>query len=229
MFKLLILLLISINIFATEISLDVKKKKIYPLGEKIYKKKCQEIDVNKYGSQDLLNGDLKTFCKITKEKHLQALSLYLWEVKRSQKEAQLTIEIREKEKCPVCGMFVYKYPKWATQIYYQFQGKKHIVSFDGVKDLFKFYFSPNEFGEYPFANKNNIEKILVTDYYSQKVIDGKKAYYVIGSNIYGPMGHELISFENIQDAKSFRKDHSGRTILSFTEITEEGIYSLDNN
>jgi hypothetical protein len=28
-------------------------------------------------------------------------------------EVEGKVEVGEDEKCPVCGMFVYKYPKWA--------------------------------------------------------------------------------------------------------------------
>jgi len=49
-----------------------------------------------------------------KEKQLQAVALYLWDKKRAKGgEVNLKIEITQKEKCPVCGMFVYKYPKSA--------------------------------------------------------------------------------------------------------------------
>jgi nitrous oxide reductase accessory protein NosL len=49
-------------------------------------------------------------------------------------------------------------------------------------------------------------------------IDGTKAYYVIGSDTYGPMGHELIPFKDLSDAKNFLKDHKGKKILKFQEI-----------
>ena len=34
-------------------------------------------------------------------------------------------------------------------------------------------------------------------------IDGKKAFYVIRSDIYGPMGHEFIPFSSKEDAQTF--------------------------
>ena len=70
---------------------------------------------------------------------------------------------------------------------------------------------------------------MVTDYYTQKAIDGTKAFYVIRSNIYGPMGHELIPFNSKDDAKTFMRDHFGTKILEFDEITEQQVYKLDNN
>ncbi len=121
-------------------------------------------------------------------------------------------------------MFVYKYPRWAAQIFYKKNNKIYHFSFDGVKDLMKFYFEPEKWGSY----KNiNIKKILVTDYYSQMAIDGRKAFYVIGSNVIGPMGNELIPFKTMNEAQTFIKDHNGKKILKFKEITKELTYGLD--
>ena len=43
--------------------------------------------------------------------------------------------IRSKAKCPVCGMFVNKYPKW-TAVIETSDGTNYY--FDGVKDMMKF-------------------------------------------------------------------------------------------
>lgn len=195
-----------------------KEKKIYPMGKKIFTKMCnKEIDLNSYIEINELKASIKNdkLCKPLKEKQLQALSLYLWEVKRFGDLASIegTIHVTKDEKCPICGMFVYKYPKWAAQIFY---GEKH-YSFDGVKDLMKYY----------FEHKKNITKILVTDYYSQKAIDAKDAFYVLGSDIYGPMGNELIPFAKKSDAKTFYMDHKGSKVVAFDEIVEKEVYKLD--
>jgi nitrous oxide reductase accessory protein NosL len=202
-----------------------KQKMMYPMGEKILAKKCNgaEDDINP--SQFKAINELKAYikdnniCKNIKEKQLQAVALYLWDKKRAKGgEANLKIEITQKEKCPVCGMFVYKYPKWTAQIVYQ-GGEK--FSFDGVKDMMKFYFDRNSYGEYNDLTKDKIADIIVTDYYSQKPIDGIKAYYVIGSDVNGPMGEELIPFSSIESAKTFLQDHHGKKILKFSEITPD--------
>ena len=202
---------------STEYSNALKVKKIYPMGEKIYKKMCtQNIDLKKYPTIEALQNSLKNdnLCKPLKEKNLEALSIYLWDVKRvSSAKNIFHIDVTHDEKCPVCGMFVYKYPKWATQIFY---AEKHF-SFDGAKDMMKYY----------FTHKEGISKILVRDYYSQKAIDATKAYFVVGSDIYGPMGHELIPFEMLEEAKAFKKDHKGVKVLEFTKITADEVEKLD--
>ncbi len=81
--------------------------------------------------------------------------------------------------------------------------------------------------KYYYEHKDNISKILVTDYYSQKAIDAKKAYFVIGSDVYGPMGDELIPFADEREAKTFNMDHKGFKVLKFDEIKEQKVYKLD--
>lgn len=211
-----------------------KEKKIYPMGKKIFEKKCnKDIDLTNYIEINELKSALKNdkLCKPLKEKRLQAVSLYLWEVKRFGDLGEIDgkVEVKKDEKCPVCGMFTYKYPKWAAQIFYKQGDKKRHWSFDGVKDLMKFYFDAQKWGNYPIAKQKNITKILVTDYYSQKGIDGTKAFYVIRSDVYGPMGNEFIPFKNEIDATTFKRDHYGKKIIKFQDIKENAVYMLDND
>jgi nitrous oxide reductase accessory protein NosL len=204
-----------------DIAMTLKKrqKKMYPMGKKLFAKKCPKINPLDFLQINHLKSALKQNCKPLKPKQLQAVALYLWEVKRFGilKQNKQIIQVTKDEKCPICGMFVYKYPRWAAQIFYKHNNHEHHFSFDGVKDLMKYY----------FKHKQNISKILVTDYYTQKAIDGTKAYYVIGSDIYGPMGNELIPFKNKNDAISFKKDHRGNKIIKFNDIKESEVYDLD--
>ena len=225
------------NSFSTDekLFLNLKKKKNYFRGENISTILCDanKIDLEEYLEINELKASIveSSFCKPLKEKDLHDLTIYLWEVKRfgTLESIISKIEVREDEKCPVCGMFTYKYPRWAAQIFYEEAEEKVHYSFDGVKDLMKFYFNSKKWGNYPLAKNKNIKKLLVTDYYTQKGIDGFKAFYVIRSDIYGPMGHELIPFENKEDADTFLKEHFGKKILEFNEITEDQTYRLDSS
>ncbi len=208
-----------------DIAMTNKKraKMMYPMGKKIFNSKCQmdKFDLKKYTRINELKPVIMENCEGLKEKQAQAVALHLWDELRFEKDKKLVkVEVDKEEKCPVCGMFAYKYPRWAAQI---FHGDKHF-SFDGVKDLVKFMHNPKAYG---FKDKLEIKKILVTDYYSQSAIDGKKAFYVVGSDVLGPMGHELIPFAKKSDAETFLKDHKGEKILTLKEITDELISKLD--
>jgi nitrous oxide reductase accessory protein NosL len=128
-----------------------------------------------------------------------------------------------KDKCPVCGMFVAKYPDWVVEILFR-DGTS--AFFDGTKDMFKYYFNLKRYN--PSKTLNHIDSIYVTEYYSLTFIDGTQAYYVIGSDTYGPMGRELIPFKERESAKDFLKDHKGKAILKFKEVTSDIIKGLDD-
>ncbi len=202
-----------------------KKEKSYKKGQRIFESVCQKIDPNDYPSLIDLKLDIrdKKLCGKIRDKNLQILSLYLWDVKRfgALLENKERMKVPEGSKCPVCGMFVYKYPKWAAKIV----TKTHTHYFDGVKDMMKFYFDPKGYG-----HDNKIKDFLdiqVSDYYTLHQIDAKTAWYVIGSNVYGPMGHELIPFKKKEDAKTFMKNHFGKELISFDNITNDKVWELD--
>jgi copper chaperone NosL len=128
--------------------------------------------------------------------------------------------VNKESRCPVCGMFVAKYPQWLTQVN---MSDDSAEVFDGVKDMMAYYFSPQQFGA---AKGITAGDVFVRAYYSQEWIDAKKAMFVIGSDVYGPMGHELIPFASQAGAESFFKDHHGSKIYSFSEITPEIVEAL---
>ena len=128
----------------------------------------------------------------------------------------------KKDKCPVCGMFVFKYPDWTAQIIFT---DGPVFFFDGAKDLFKFYFDIKKYS--PEKSQRDIAAIYVTEYYDMKIIDARSAFFVIGSDVYGPMGHELIPFASKADAEGFKTDHKGKRILGFEDINPGVIKKLD--
>jgi len=133
--------------------------------------------------------------------------------------AQPNKEISPQERCPVCGMFVAKYSDWITQVRLS---NGTVKFFDGVKDMMAFTFDPASYG----ASGQKFQEIWVKDYYTLAWLDGRSAWYVIGSNVYGPMGHEFIPFSSAAAAENFRKDHNGTKVVRFDEITDSLVQSM---
>ncbi len=127
----------------------------------------------------------------------------------------------ENDRCPVCGMFVAGYPEMLSEII--FKDGTYAV-FDGPKDMFRYYLNMKKYN--PSKNISDIDSIYVHEYYNLTYIDGRKAYYVVGSNVYGPMGEELIPFKKEADASAFKKDHKGK-ILRFRDVTEAVLKTLE--
>jgi copper chaperone NosL len=124
--------------------------------------------------------------------------------------------------CPVCGMFVIKYPQWVATLVFRDGPAKH---FDGAKDLFKYLFDLAKFA--PGRSRGDIAAIAVTEYYGLSHIDAREAWFVIGSDVLGPMGHELVPLATAADAEEFMRDHQGKGILRFDDVTPEILSTLD--
>lgn len=127
-----------------------------------------------------------------------------------------------KDTCPVCGMFVSLYPDWVATVLYQ---DGHAHHFDGTKDLFKYLLELPKYA--PGHTPADITAIGVTDYYQVTRIDARNAWYVIGSDVLGPMGHELIPLTTAAEAEEFLKDHHGKRIIRFADVTPALLQALD--
>jgi len=128
----------------------------------------------------------------------------------------------QKDKCPVCKMFVSMFADWNARI--EFKDSTY-ATFDGAKCMFKYYLNTKKYN--PARNKD-VTVISVKDYYSKTSVDALQAFFVIWSDIYGPMGHEPIPFEKEADAEKFLKEHKGKKILRFKDVNPKVIFSLDN-
>jgi copper chaperone NosL len=118
------------------------------------------------------------------------------------------------DKCAVCGMFVAKYPGWVAEVIYK---DGSAVFFDGPKDLFTYYFNIKKYS--PQKSREDIAVMYVTSYYNGTFINAATAFYVLGSDVMGPMGRELIPFPGEAEAREFMKDHKGEKILFFKQLT----------
>ena len=122
--------------------------------------------------------------------------------------------------CPVCGMFVAKYPNWVATVVWRDGTTAH---FDGAKDMFTYVLDLAKYA--PGRSPGDMVTIAVTEFYDLRTIDARQAYYVIGSDVLGPMGREFIPLATRADADEFLADHRGTAIVRFGEVTRRLISS----
>ena len=127
----------------------------------------------------------------------------------------------EKDRCPVCGMIVAPYPDWIGQVRHD---DGATVFFDGCKDLFKYLLSVDRYA--PERDRKSVASVFVTNYYDGETIAARNAFFVVGSNVMGPMGPELVPHRTEDAAGDFLRDHEGLRILRFDEITEAVLREL---
>jgi copper chaperone NosL len=119
-----------------------------------------------------------------------------------------TKAVHEEHRCANCGMYTHLHPNWEQKV---ISADKGTLYFDGTRCMFKILLDS-------ISTPKHIEEIQVKDYYSLQYIDGTKAFYVIGSDVLGPMGNELIPFRTKSAAEEFLKDHKGEKIVLFGEV-----------
>ncbi|PKN13665.1 MAG: nitrous oxide reductase accessory protein NosL [Deltaproteobacteria bacterium HGW-Deltaproteobacteria-4] len=132
------------------------------------------------------------------------------------------LEPGAKSKCAVCGMFVTRHPDWSAALEVEGASPEFFCS---PKDLLKFIHFPKRY--LPEISRQHIKNIQVKDYYTLNAIDGRRAWYVTGSDVLGPMGHDLVPFLRREDAEGFLQDHIGRQIVTFEQITPPLLKELD--
>lgn len=133
---------------------------------------------------------------------------------RGPARADAPLRPRSDEKCPVCGMFVARHPDWLAGA--RFADGGHAF-FDGAKDLFRFLVGEVRDGQGHTAR--DVRSAFVTDYYSVQPVSAGEAWFVIGSDVLGPMGRELVAFADERAAREFLADHRGTRVLRFADVT----------
>lgn len=133
-----------------------------------------------------------------------------------------SLKIKTSDKCPVCGMFVAKYQDFLAYMIFK---DGSYAAFDGVKDMMKCYLDMARY--LPARKPSDVNTMMVKDYYTMRMIDAFAAYYIIGSDVLGPMGRELIPHESEKKADEFMQDHLGKKLLKFPQITPAILKELD--
>ena len=116
-------------------------------------------------------------------------------------------------RCPVCGMYPARFPRWAAQIIFA-DGATHF--FDSPVDLFMFLAEPARFDS--ARSGADAAALHVADFDSGRWLDARRAVFVLGAKVRGPMrGPDLPAFADTTAAAAFAAANGGRT-LHFAEI-----------
>lgn len=86
----------------------------------------------------------------------------------------------------------------------------HVIGFEGARCLFIY----NSVSEKYNVSVADIAHQYVTDFVSKKMIDLPQAFLVLGSNVKGPMGYDLIPFANRDEAAKFASENDGKWICT---------------
>ena len=127
-------------------------------------------------------------------------------------------------RCPVCGMYPARFPRWAAQAIYH-DGAVHF--FDSPVNLHVFMADVTRYNS--GYSRTDIAATFVTDVTSGHWTESGRAYYVHGSDVLGPMRDgNLPAFSDREAAERFAAERGG-IVLSAEAITPEILRSLTHS
>lgn len=125
-------------------------------------------------------------------------------------------------RCPVCGMYPARYPRWAAQLIFK-DGKA--LFFDSPLELFRFLL---DMGHYHDAHgPDDVARAYVSDAGDGRWISIVEAHFVEGSELLGPMhSADLPAFAELEAAEAFVAERGGR-LVRVEQVTLDLLHALE--
>lgn len=124
------------------------------------------------------------------------------------------MQIGNRDRCPVCGMFPVKRPKSAAALVL---ADGRVFYFCGNGCLLRSWRNSRK---YLGVDPAVIEKMWVRDYFSGETIDAAKAWWIAGSDVVGPMGPAIVALKAQEHLETFQKRHGGEHVFQLDQINE---------
>ncbi len=123
-------------------------------------------------------------------------------------------KIESDKKCPLCGMYPARYPKFNCQIIFK---DGSYEAFDSTIGLLVVLHFPDKTG----IRLKQVAGIYFKDYLKGGWLEADKAFFVTGSEIRGPMGIQFVPVDSEQAAEELKKQANGKDIIHFKMITRQ--------
>jgi nitrous oxide reductase accessory protein NosL len=126
-------------------------------------------------------------------------------------------------RCPVCGMYPARYPRWAAQLIFN---DGETLFFDSPVELFRFLL---DMGRYHDAHgPDDVARAYVSDAGDGQWVPVVEAYFVQGSRLLGPMrNQDLPAFAQQQAAETFMAAQGG-SLIRLEQITPDLLRSMEH-
>ena len=118
-------------------------------------------------------------------------------------------------RCPVCAMPVTEHNKFASAIELT-DGRTYY--FCGTGCMLRTWLHPEVFLG---ARRPQLKRAVTRDYFTGKTIDARRAAWVAGSDVIGPMGPAIVPIFDEHQVAAFRSRHGGKHAFKFSELSDE--------
>jgi nitrous oxide reductase accessory protein NosL len=123
-------------------------------------------------------------------------------------------EIESHKECPLCNMYPARYPRFNCQIVFN---DGSYEAFDTSIGLILYQLFPEKTGIKP----KPVSRIYFKNYLETSWLEADKAFFVVGSDIRGPMGVQFLPVDGRQSAEALKKQVNGKDIIHFKEISRQ--------
>jgi nitrous oxide reductase accessory protein NosL len=123
-------------------------------------------------------------------------------------------EIEANKTCPLCGMYPARYPRFHCRIAFE---DGSYEAFDSAVGLLVYVLFPENTG----IKVKRIAGTYFKDYLKETWLEADKAFFVVGSEIMGPMGIEFLPVDSEQAAEELKEQEKGQEIIPFKEIDRQ--------
>ena len=151
------------------------------------------------------------------------------------------VSLDQDDQCEVCGMVIPNHPGPTTEIFYADEtpsGHPNPARFDSTWEAFQYDFERQNQGwtrqvfyvtdysavEYELTTDGG-DTLISTHVAASDFVDAERVTFVVGSEVKGAMGRDLIGFSERSDAESFQAEHGG-SLVAFDDVTEGTIAEL---
>ncbi|MCP3874467.1 MAG: hypothetical protein GY699_15095 [Desulfobacteraceae bacterium] len=123
-------------------------------------------------------------------------------------------KIESHKECPLCGMYPSRYPQFNCQLIFK---DGTYEAFDSATGLLLYLLFSDKTG----INPKPVDKIYFKHYLKESWLESSKSFFVIGSEIMGPMGIEFLPVDNKHAAEELKNQENGKEIISFKKIDRQ--------
>jgi nitrous oxide reductase accessory protein NosL len=149
-------------------------------------------------------------------------------------EGPAAITLTTEHTCDVCGMIIPNHPGPSTEIFYADQqpsGHENPARFDSTWEAFQYDFERRNRGwkrqafyvtdystvDYQLFTEGG-DTLISTHPEAEAFADATQVTFVVGSEVKGAMGRDLIAFSDRGDAGAFQEEHGGE-LAEFGDVT----------
>jgi nitrous oxide reductase accessory protein NosL len=125
------------------------------------------------------------------------------------------MQISPGDRCPVCGMKVVRYPKFAGAIQLRNSATYYFCS---TGCMIRSWLHP---AIYLGVTPTELKLPVVKEYFTGRQVDARSIIFVFGSDVIGPMGPALVPVMDENYLKVFKKRHGGKSQFLLNDMDDD--------